>query len=72
MERPEVTKSLVHFNLLRQFAILRVEVGGNIVEKLVKPGTHLRCVPHEEIFDFIHEAHVEKGHSGRDIRSKYM
>ena len=72
LERPEATKSLADFNLLRRFAILRVEVGGNIVEKLVKPGTNLRFVPHEELFDAIHEAHVEKGHSGRDIMSKYM
>ena len=45
---------------------------GYIVKKLVKPGTNLRFVPHEELFDAIHEAHVEKGHSGRDIMSKYM
>ena len=33
---------------------------GNIVEKLVKPGTNLRFVPNEELFDAIHEAHVER------------
>ena len=43
------------FSLLRWFAILRAEVGGNIVEKLVKPGANLRFVPHEELFDAIHE-----------------
>ena len=72
MERPEVTKSLADFDLLRQFATFRIEVGGNIVEKLVKPGTNLRFVPHEELFDAIHEAHVKKVPSGRDIMSKYM
>ena len=47
-------------------------MNGNIVTKLVKPGTMLRFVPFEELFDNIHEAHLEKGHPGRDIMVKYM
>ena len=29
-------------------------------------------VPMEELFDKIHEAHIEKGHPGRDIMQKYL
>ena len=59
-------------NLLRRFALLRIEVGGQIVEKLVKPGTNLRFIPKEEMFDVIHTVHIEKGHPGRDIMQRLM
>ena len=61
MDRPKVVKSLP--DLLRIFAIFRVEVGVNIVKKLIKQGPNLRVVPNEELFDAIHEAHLEKGFS---------
>ena len=32
------------------------------MEKLVKPGTDLRIIPKEEMFDVIHTVHIEKGH----------
>ena len=58
--------------LLRRFGLLRVESGNNMVEKLVKPGTNLRFVPFEDLFDIIHDSHIEKGHPGRDIMQKYL
>ena len=58
--------------MVRRFALLRVESGGNIVEKLVKPGSNLRFVTSEELFNIIHEVHLEKGNSGRDIMQKVM
>ena len=39
---------------------------------MVKPGTSNFFVPIEELFDKIHEAHIEKGHPGRDIMQKYL
>ena len=57
---------------MRRFALMRVEVNGTIVEKLVKPSKNLRFVPTEELFDTVHEAHIEKGHPGRDIMQKVM
>ena len=51
---------------------MRVESGGLMIEKLVKPGSNVRFVASEDLFDVIHEAHIEKGHSGRDIMVKYM
>ena len=65
-------KTLADFNLLRRFSVLRVEVNGVVVEKLVKPGSNLRFIPFEDLFDTIHETHVEKGHPGRDIMLKHV
>ena len=42
------------------------------MEKLVKPGTNLRFIPKEEMFDVIHTVHIEKGHPGRDIMQRHM
>ena len=72
LENPSEPRTLTDYNLMRRFALLRVESGGNIVEKLVKPGSNSRFVPFEELFDVIHEVHIEKGHSGRDIMQKHM
>ena len=41
---------------------MQVQVDENIVEKLVKPCTQLRFVPFEDLFDVLHEAHIEKSH----------
>ena len=48
---------------MRRFALLRVQSGNDIIEKLVKPGTSHFFVPIEELFDKIHEAHIECAHS---------
>ena len=72
LENLSEQRNLTDYNLMRRFALLRVESGGNIVEKLVKPGTNSRFVPFEDLFDVIHEVHIEKGHSGRDIMQKHM
>ena len=71
LENPSEARSLTDYNLMRRFALLRVESAGNIVEKLVRPGTNTRFVPFEELFDVIHKVHIE-GHSGRDIMQKHM
>ena len=65
-------RQLADYNLMRRFALLRVQVNEEIIEKLVKPGTQLRFVPFEELFNTVHEAHIEKGHSGRDIMQKHI
>ena len=52
---------------MRWFALLRVESGNNIVEKLVKLGTSNFFIPIEELFDKVHDAHIDRGHPGRDI-----
>ena len=41
-----------------------------LVSKLYKPGTMLKYLADEELFDELHEFHVEKGHAGRDIMKK--
>ena len=69
LENLSEQRNLTDYNLMRRFALLRVESGGNIVEKLVKPGTNSRFVPFEDLFDVIHEVHIEKGHSGRDTEA---
>ena len=44
---------------MRRFGLLRIEAGNSIVGKLVQPGTNNIFVPFEELFDVIHEAHIE-------------
>ena len=41
-----------------------------MVSRLYKPGTMQRFLCNEELFDELHELHVEKGHGGRDIMKK--
>ena len=72
LEKTSVQRNLSDSNLMRRFGLLRVEAGNTIVEKLVRPGTSNRFVPFEELLDVIHEAHIEKGHPGRDIMQKFM
>ena len=54
--------------------MVKCDVGGRLVSKLVsklyKPGTMLKYLADEELFDELHEFHVEKGHAGRDIMKK--
>ena len=72
LENISEQRGLSDYNLMRRFALMRVQINDQIVEKLEKPGTQLRFIPFEEIFDIVHEAHIEKGHSGRDIMQKHM
>ena len=37
------------------------------MSRLYKPGTMNRYLCNEELFDELHEAHIAKGHGGRDI-----
>ena len=72
LENISEQRGLSDYNLMRRFALMRVQINDQIVEKLVKPGTQLRFISFEELFDIVHEAHIEKGHSGRDIMQKHM
>ena len=72
LENVSEQRTLTDYNLMRRFALLRFETGGVITEKLVKPATSLRFIPSEELFGIIHEAHLEKGHAGRDIMQKCL
>ena len=72
LENPGVQRTLTDNNLMWQFALLHEESENNIIEKIVKPGTSNLFVPIEELFDKIHDAHIEKGHQGRDIMQKYL
>ena len=59
------------FYLMKRFEILQVEKNGILVEKLAKPGTRLRYVTFENVFEAIREAHEEgTKHGCRDILSK--
>ena len=53
---------------MKRLEILHVEKNGTIVEKLVKPGTRLRYVTIENLFEAIILAHEEgTKHGCRDI-----
>ena len=72
LENPSERRTLTDSNLMRRFALLREESEENVVEKLVKPGTYQSFVPFEELFEMIHDVHVNLGHPGRDVMQKYM
>ena len=55
---------------MTRFRVVQCDVGGRLVSKLYKPGTMLKYLADEELFDELHELHVEKGHAGRDIMKK--
>ena len=72
LENYNEKRSLFDINLMRRFSLMRVQVNGTIVEKLVKPLANLRFIPNEELFDTVHETHIEQGHPGREIMQKVM
>ena len=72
LENISELRGLSDYNLMQRYTLMRVQINDQIVEKLVKPGTQLRFISFEELFDIVHEAHIEKGHSGRDIMQKHM
>ena len=39
LEKPGIQRTITDNNLMRRFALLRVQSGNDIIEKLVKPGT---------------------------------
>ena len=49
------------------FRVVQCDVVGRLVSKLGKAGTMLKYLADEELFNELHELHVEKGHAGRDI-----
>ena len=54
LENPEEQRTLADFNMIRRFALLKVQVDNEIIEKLVKPGSNnLRFVPFEDLFNTI-------------------
>ena len=61
LENISEQRGLSDYNLMRRFALMRVQINYQIVEKLMKPGPQLRYIPFEELFDIVHEAHIEKG-----------
>merc|ERR1719233_2307675 len=72
LENQTEQRTLVDSNLRRRFSLLKYEVEGNIIEKLVKPGTNILYVPIEELFDVIHVVHIKLGHPGRDVMQKNL
>ena len=55
---------------MSRFRVIQCEVGNRLVSRLYKPGTMQKFLSDEELFDELHELHVEKGHGGRDIMKK--
>ena len=53
---------------MTRFRVVQCDVGSRLVSKLYKLGT--KYLTDEELFDELHELHVEKGHAGRDIMKK--
>ncbi|KAI1694133.1 KRAB-A domain-containing protein 2 [Ditylenchus destructor] len=67
-----IKKTPADYKLRGKFDILSVDVEGTIVKKLVKKGTQLRYVCKEDLYETIHRAHRDKGHSGRVIMYKHL
>ena len=61
------------FYLVKRFEVMQVEKNGELVEKLVKPGTNLRFATFEKLFDIIKDVHEEGSkHGCRDILNKKL
>ena len=54
LENISEQRGLSDYNLMRRFALMRVQINDQIVEELVKPGTQLRFISFEELFDIVH------------------
>ena len=44
LEKPGIQRTITDNNLMRRFALLRVQSGNDIIEKLIKPGTSIFLV----------------------------
>ena len=52
---------------MKRYTVIECEVQGVLVSRLYKPGTMLRYLCNEELYDELHEIHIAKGHGCRDI-----
>ena len=67
LESKLVKPTLSDTNLMKGRSLLVIETNGGLVKKLVRPGTNLRFVPVEEMFDVLRKEHELSNHGGRDI-----
>ena len=67
LENKRVKPTLSDTNLMKGRAILAIESEGIVFRKLVRPGTSLRFVPVEEMYDVLKREHEICNHGGRDI-----
>jgi len=58
LESKLVKPTLSDTNLMKGRSLLVIETNGGLVKKLVRPGTNLRFVPVEEMFDVLRKEHV--------------
>ena len=52
---------------MKRLTLIDCKVQGKLVSRIFKAGTMLKYLCEEELFDEIHQLHIEKGHGGRDI-----
>ena len=52
---------------MKQFTVMECEVQGALISRLYKPGTMIKYLCDDELYDEIHDIHIGKGHGGRDI-----
>ena len=52
---------------MKQFTMMECEVQGALISQLYKPGTMIKYLCDDELYDEIHDIHIGKGHGGRDI-----
>jgi len=67
LESKQVKATVGDQNLMSRRAVLSIEANGNLVKKLVRPGSNLRFVPLEELFEVLRTEHEQCNHGGRDI-----
>ena len=52
---------------MKQFTVMECEVQGALISRLYKPGTMIKYLCDDELYDEIHDIHIGKGHGWRDI-----
>ena len=67
LKEGDVKKEAKDYRLLKSYDVITRSIQDTVVHQLIKPGSNLVYVTHEDMFDSIHEIHLSAGHGTRDI-----
>ena len=67
LEEGDLKKEAKDYRLLKLYDVITTSIQDTVVHQLIKPGSSLEYVTHEDMFDSIHEIHLSAGHGARDI-----
>ncbi|KAH7720697.1 KRAB-A domain-containing protein 2-like [Aphelenchoides avenae] len=72
LEHSDVSKNAADFRLLKTCELITVDENGVPTQKLVRRGTSHLYVAIEDLFEVIHDAHLQLKHAGRNSLQRFF